>query len=75
MKKINFTGKPSSSNSNVDNWVEKREIVPVERTKRLTIDVPLSLHKRIKTQCAVGELVMADVIREILEERFPATAE
>ncbi len=39
--------------------------------KRLTIDVPLSLHKRIKSQCAIENLIMADVVRDLLEKRFP----
>jgi predicted DNA binding CopG/RHH family protein len=40
--------------------------------KRFTIDVPAELHRRIKTQCASEGLRMADVLREILETRFPA---
>jgi predicted DNA binding CopG/RHH family protein len=46
--------------------------VPKEPTKRFTIDVPVSLHTRIKAQCATEGLTMADVLREILETRFPA---
>ena len=38
--------------------------------KRLTIDVPLALHKRIKTQCAMNGDKMADVIRDLLEKQF-----
>jgi len=38
--------------------------------KRLTIDVPLTLHKRIKTQCAMKGDKMADVIRELPEQHF-----
>lgn len=74
MKRVSFPGKPSSSNSNIDNWVENREVVSPQRTKRLTIDISQSLHKRIKTHCVAREVIMADVIREILEERFPAMA-
>ena len=51
---------------------EPRGLPTSEPTKRLTIDVPLSLHKRIKSQCAMQNLVMADEIRELLERRFPA---
>jgi hypothetical protein len=73
MKKVSFGGKPSAANSNADAWVENREIeLAKEPMKRLTIDVPLSLHKRIKSQCVMQELVMADVIREMLEQRFPS---
>ena len=73
MKKVTFGGKrPSSGASSIDNWVLDREAAAREPTKRFTIDVPVSLHKRVKTQCAVQGLVMADVMRELLEQRFPA---
>ena len=42
-----------------------------EPTKRLTIDVPLSLHQRIKCSCALQGVNMADEIRELLVEKFP----
>ena len=42
-----------------------------ESMKRLTIDIPASLHSRIKSQCALQGSKMADEIRLLLEERFP----
>jgi hypothetical protein len=73
-KKVSFGGKPTGvANLNADSWVENREIQPKEVMKRLTIDVPVSLHKRIKSQCAMQDLVMADVIRDLLDQRFPAS--
>lgn len=39
-------------------------------TKRLTIDVPASLHANIKAGCARQGIKMADAIRELLEEQF-----
>ena len=73
MKKISFAPKPSAGAGaqTPDQWVGNQPGNPSEPTKRLTIDVPLGLHKRIKSQCANAELVMADVIRELLEQRFP----
>jgi hypothetical protein len=38
--------------------------------KRLTIDVPASLHARIKSQCAIRGAKMADEVRELLEKHF-----
>jgi hypothetical protein len=87
MKKVTFSGKPPSTptTGNVDDWVMNRETGKVEqtkddaakqeRTKRLTIDVSISLHKRIKSQCALQDDQMADVIRDLLEERFPPRPE
>ncbi|MCB9918602.1 MAG: hypothetical protein H6832_09380 [Planctomycetes bacterium] len=73
MKKVSFAGKPSSKplHANVDDWVSDREKAAREPTKRLTIDVPISLHKRIKSSCALQNLVMADVVRDLLEQGFP----
>ena len=73
MKRVTFSSKrPSTvSPSTADDWVEDRAAISSEPTKRLTIDVRISLHKRIKSQCAMQNLVMADEIRDLLEQRFP----
>jgi hypothetical protein len=72
-KKVAFSIKPAAVAVTPDQWVEDR--TPGgggERMKRLTIDVPLSLHVRIKAQCALRGTKMADEIRALLEERFPS---
>ena len=60
-----------------DAWVAERDAppppAPAEQMKRFTIDVPLSLHTRIKVQCAAKGVKMADVIREMLEREFQPT--
>jgi hypothetical protein len=75
MKKVAFGRKPSdgSRSGSPDDWVHDREGV-TEPVKRLTIDIPKSLHKRVKTGCAVEDQDMAEVVREMLEQRFPPTA-
>lgn len=72
MKKIAFGSKPTghAAHASPDAWVSDKPI-PVEPTKRFTFDVPLSLHQRIKTTCAMDNLIMAEVVRELLEQRFP----
>jgi ParG len=70
-KKIAFGPKPAPAVT-PDQWVESRTPEgEAERMKRLTIDIPMSLHIRIKTQCASRGTKMADEIRALLEERFP----
>jgi hypothetical protein len=80
-KKVAIGGKPSRTKEEaaadaVDAWVAKTPAVaeaaaePAEPMKRLTIDVPASLHSRIKVQCAQDGLKMADAIRALLAERF-----
>jgi hypothetical protein len=73
MKKVTFAAaRPSKvTPTTAEDWVGNRSGAGREPTKRLTIDVPVSLHKRIKSQCAADDVMMADVIRELLEKRFP----
>ncbi len=73
MKKVAFGPKPSvgSKSGTPDDWVLDRQGV-VEPIKRLTIDIPESLHRRVKTGCLVENLIMADVVRELLDQRFPS---
>jgi hypothetical protein len=42
-----------------------------DNNKRLTIDIPESLHKRVKAQCATQGTTIADVVRAFLERKFP----
>lgn len=76
-KKVAFGTKPAPAAApavSPDEWVESRTTEPAgaERIKRLTIDIPASLHVRIKAQCALRGTKMADEIRALLEEHFPA---
>jgi hypothetical protein len=78
-KKVAIGGKPTRATEAtvVDAWVAKAPVAadapaaPAEPMKRLTIDVPASLHSRIKVQCAQSGQKMADVIRALLAEHFP----
>ena len=76
-KKVAFGTKPApvpAPSISPDEWVESRATEPAgaERIKRLTIDIPAGLHVRIKAQCALRGTKMADEIRALLEEHFPA---
>ena len=76
-KKVSFAAKPSNRaiSDDADKWVEHRK-APVpessEPMKRLTIDVPLSLHRRLKISCAQRGHKMADEIRGLLEQHYQA---
>jgi ParG len=39
--------------------------------KRLTFDVPIDLHIRLKTGCAMRGEKIADVVRVLMEREFP----
>jgi len=79
MKTISFNRpRMADVDNSVDRWVGDIGVAPEQtpqkpvRMKRFTIDVPADLHRRIKTQCAREDLKMADMLREMLEIRFPA---
>jgi hypothetical protein len=56
-----------------DDWVkQKPAAAAAEPMKRLTIDIPESLHTRIKIACAANRQNMADKVRALLEAEFPA---
>ncbi len=70
-KKVSIAAKPSArreASAEADKWVENRKTPALaERMKRLTIDVPESLHRRLKMSCAGRGVKMADDIRRALE--------
>ena len=69
-KKVTFGTKPvpkPATPASADQWVDHRTS---EGTKRLTIDLPTSLHTRIKATCALRGIKMADEIRQLLEAHF-----
>ena len=45
-----------------------------EPTIRLTVDIPESLHSKLKAACAQNQQKIADVVRVMLEERFGQAA-
>jgi hypothetical protein len=47
------------------------QMIDGELTKRLTIDIPESLHKRVRIGCAEQGVVLADIVRRFLKKEFP----
>ena len=70
-KKISIGSKPTNKPVPVsaDVWVENRS-VDVQPMKRLTIDIPESLHRQIKAQCAMNGTKIADEVRELLMNKY-----
>lgn len=73
-KKVTFGSKPIKPAPSADAWVESRSVeeepLPVEKMKRLTIDIPESLHKAIKSACALRGTKIADEVRELLYNKY-----
>ena len=72
MKKVSFGSRPPTAppTATAEDWVADRDATP-EPIKRLTIDLPLGLHRRVKAGCVREEVYIADVVRGFLEKRFP----
>lgn len=80
-KKVNFNAKPKKEKPiNVDEWVVNRDSKavdskskpeePSEKIKRLTLDIPESLHRAIKKKAVEDGETMADQLRSLLEEHY-----
>ena len=75
-KKILIGTKPTVNPEPVaaDVWVEIRSNGDdPEVMKRLTIDVPDSLHRTIKAQCAMRGTKIVDEVRELLLQKYRKT--
>jgi hypothetical protein len=71
-KKVAIGAKPTNkpSPAAADAWVEHRATEEAESMKRLTIDIPESLHRTIKAQCAMRGTKIADEVRELLFSKY-----
>ena len=72
-KKVNFGKKPKPVD--MEQWVSDREALTPqqeqpEKMKRLTLDIPESLHKAIKRQAVDSGVTMADLLRDLLEQHY-----
>jgi hypothetical protein len=78
-KKVAFGAKPGPTPPvarSADEWVQNRpaeQDATGEPMKRLTIDVPASLHTRIKVGCTLRGRKIAEELRELLDKHFPQT--
>ena len=69
-KKVEFGPRPAAK-PNPDAWVGDRKESDKEDTARLTLDIPRSLHARIKSSCALEHKKMVVEITKLLEEKWP----
>jgi macrodomain Ter protein organizer (MatP/YcbG family) len=63
-KKVSIKN-PKAIPETADRWVDTRE-----NKKRLTIDIPISLHTRLKIVAVKRGETMAEIICSILEEKL-----
>ena len=72
-KKIAFTPPPKPKHvAPGDAWVKTRVADAEEPLKRLQVEIPASLHARVKAGAAErGHRTMSDMVRAWLEAEFP----
>jgi hypothetical protein len=51
-------------------YTEPAPLEPVEPTKRLTLEIPESLHATIKSGCAYRRTLMKDEVSALLEANY-----
>ncbi len=81
-KKVSISPKPGTQElpANIDEWVANRAVESLkkeppteeksEKMKRLTLDIPESLHRAIKRKAVEEGVSMADILRELLEQHY-----
>lgn len=80
-KKVNIGLKPGGADlpTDVDQWVSHRAKAPAKeqqseplnlKMKRLTIDIPETLHRAIKRKAAEEGATMVDLLRSLLEKHY-----
>ena len=82
-KSVSFARPARKAQPAADDWVSgaggeaptpapkpAKQAVPM---KRLTLDIPEELHRRVKSGCAARGEKIADVVRRYLDAEFPAS--
>jgi hypothetical protein len=66
------TRSPKADRESTPEIVDSSEPTPApkEKTKRLTLDIPETLHRAIKGKAAIEGVAMVDMLRELLEEKY-----
>ncbi|MEM7456734.1 MAG: plasmid partition protein ParG [Planctomycetota bacterium] len=70
-KNDSFPDKPSQQYSPRVTQAYEGLISRQEPTKRVCIDLPQSLHTRIKIGCAQQNVSISQILRDFLEKKFP----
>ncbi len=81
-KKVAFGTQPSSAPATLDELVKSRAETAVsaplaeppaaekEATRRISVDLPISLHTKLKLHCVQNGILMADYVRDLLAGEF-----
>ena len=71
-KKVVIGRRPAAPGpKTADAWIANRKATG-EQVKKLTVDVPFSLHARMKSECVLRGRSLTEVLNELFEREFPA---
>ena len=83
-KRVSLTVAPPRIAAPIEDWVSTRHghdagaapaaepAAAPNETKRLTFDIPKSMHKRLKQASMDRETAIADILRGLIDREFPA---
>jgi hypothetical protein len=67
-KQLNVSLKPHKS---AEAWLkEKSTHKTEEEVKRVTVDLPIALHQKLKIKCVLENVRIADMVRSWIEEKL-----
>ena len=73
-KKVIFGRRPAKKEKESEDWIYRskipREKAAQDKIKRLTLDIPEKLHKKIKMQAVQESKTMAEQLRKVLEDYY-----
>ena len=71
--KSNWGARPSKKKTEMETLPAADRFVNggQEKMARLNVQIPKTLHTRVKVRCAMEERDIKDVVTELLEKRFP----
>lgn len=70
-KRVSIGARPSQPAMDADAWVQER-VAPEtpEKVQRLTVDVPASLHRKIKAAGALEGRTISEIVRDLLIQKY-----
>jgi hypothetical protein len=66
-KDVRITSKPHKT---ADQWVSSKPKEPIGEVKRVTVDLPVEIHQKLKIKCVMERVGIADMVRGWIEEKL-----
>jgi hypothetical protein len=67
MKDVKITPRPRKT---ADQWASSKPKEPIGEVKRVTVDLPVEIHQKLKIKCVMERVRIADMVRGWIEEKL-----